>query len=92
MVTRARAPRAARRAVCQRCSAPVFRVLLIDGDRAGRVWMSAVPDKYGAGRVAAYRDVAGTWHARVLEHGQAPRPHERRHRPHVDECRVQRIG
>lgn len=83
--TRATAPRGP---VCSECGAGVFRHLLVDADRAARVVISATPDRYGAGRVAAYRDVAGGWHARLLEHGQAPRWGERRYRPHIEECKT----
>ena len=72
--------------VCAWCGAAVFRHLLVGETRAARPVISAAPDKYGTGPVAAYRDVAGTWHARLLIDGDTPRSHERRHRVHLDEC------
>lgn len=70
---------------CRQCEVPVFRVLLVGPDRARRSLVDAAPDRYGIGPVAAYVDVARSWHARLLEPWQVPATHERRHVEHA--CR-----
>jgi hypothetical protein len=73
----------ARMVKCARCEVPVFRALLVGPGRARRAVIDAAPDKYGIGPVAAYVDVARSWHARLLEPWQVPANHERRHLEHA---------
>ena len=72
--------------MCALCGADVFRALLVGEQLAAREIISATPDRYGIGPIAAYRDVAGTWHARLLLDADTPRSHERRHRLHLEQC------
>lgn len=38
------------------------------------------------GNVACYQDDRGTWHARVLKHGQEPERYEKRYHTHFETC------